>query len=449
MAGQAKVAETQFKVEFTVDNDSGDIGDALTTNFTTLRIINSTRSIWPIFQLYFQIDNQVFIENNIYGVDTLTCKIYLTGDTGDESSEPVEFKLLYLEAKLDLPPKLEKNSPMDDAKENQRRHVIMTCLSLPAYLAMTSFVNKLYEEPTNMTPLDIVKDLLDQKKIDKTKIIDKGANKNFISQMIIPPMTIRSAVDYIHQNYGIYSGPMFRYCNYSGQFLLWDLKKKFDKEKENPWFKVHKIPSAFDTPGTMDEINDQTISTKDEFMIYDVTETIHHANAGIIRYGYDNIYIYHPHEDIAVFQKKNVEDIVQDYGIWQDDKKMKYHKDLKARKMYFNDMVGFEKNGYDGEYDNSILINDMATNFQNESAVRIVVYRNVKFTKLIKVGEVMYLKPYSDFELFKGSNYEGGYLVSDSDIVLTREQGGSQQNNINCIATLTAYRTVQSKDDKN
>ena len=197
----------------------------------------------------------------------------------------------------------------------------------------------------------------------------------------------------------------------------------------------------------MQELNDVTVASENEFMIYDVTETIHHGNAGIIRYGYDNTYIYHPHEDIVVFQKKNADDIISDYGIWHDSSEMAYHPDLKNRRMYFTDLVGFETDdAYSGNYNTDILTSEMATSFQNEAAVRIAIYRNVKFTKVLKVGEVMYLKPYSDFEFYPGSNYEGGYLIETSDVTLTREQRGSQEDNINCIAVLTAYRTVQSKD---
>ena len=437
-----KVAETQFRIEFETD---GDMNESLTTHFSTMRIINSTRAIWPIFQLYFHVDNQTFIEKNIYGKSTITCKIYATHEDGTKS-EPIEYKLLYIECNLDLPPKEEKNRTIDDQQEVQRRHAMVSCVSLPAYQSMTTFVNKLYEEEEDhLRPIDYVKDLLDQNGI-KYIIKEDGCNKDLINQMIIPPMTMRNAVDYINQNYGIYSGPMFRYCNYSGEFLMWDLKKMYEQHKDSPWVKMHKSPSHFDTPGKFKEINEIAASTENEFVTHKLAESINHGNANMLRYGYDNIYIYHPSSDIAVFQKKNADDIITDYGIWHNKNEMKYHPELKTRKLYFSDMRGFENEDYTGKYNTDMLTQNMASAYQNAAAVRITLLRNVKVPLASKVGEVLYLKPYSDFEKFQGSNYEGGYLISDSEIVFTREESGSQEQNVTCIATLTAHRTSQSKD---
>jgi hypothetical protein len=448
MAGSPKSSVTQFWIEFHTAND---INEALTTHYSHIRIINSTRSIWPIFEVYFHIDNQVFIEKNLYGADDITCKIWYTAETGEPVNEPVTYTLLYLESRIELTLKEEKNNTIDNLQEVQRRYVKVTFLSKPAYLAMTTFVNKLWEDPdgltgTQMRPLDFIQEILDDGDIPY-KIYPAGMNEDLVQQMVIPPTTLKGAVDYINQNYGIYTGPMFRYVNYSGEFLMWDLKQMYENKKENPWIKIHKLPSHFSTPDLFEEITEKVIQTSDEFTTYDASESIHHANANVIKYGYDNIYIYHPHEDIAVFMKKNVDDIVKDFGIYHASDEMKYNKELMNRKLYYHDMVGFESGtGYDGKYNDAMLTHDMATSFQNAAAVRIQLYRNVKFQMVQKVGEVLFLEPYMDHEKFKGSNYKGGYLISDSDILFSKMRGNAGTININCVATLTAYRTTQSMD---
>src|ERR1035437_4203807 len=106
---------TQLAVEFSTD---GDENQSLTTNFTTMRIINSMRGCWPIFELYFFIDNQMFIEKNIYGVNDIVCKVYYTSDTGEKVEPPIEYRLLYLESRIELPPKEEVNGPWDNIKES-------------------------------------------------------------------------------------------------------------------------------------------------------------------------------------------------------------------------------------------------------------------------------------------------------------------------------------------
>jgi len=269
-----KGSKTQFSISF----ETGDktVDEAFGTNFSSLRIINSTRSIWPIFYLCFNLDNQIIIEKNMYGLDDITCKIEFTGNAGEPAPVPIEFKLLYLESNLDLSPKEEENGSVDSIKEPQRRHVIMTCLSKPAYLTLTKFVNKLFEDPdgatgAQLTPLDMIKQMLDDAGIKEYRIIDDGMNEDTVQQMIIPPMTVKSAIDYINQNYAIFQGPMLRYVNYSGQLLLWDLKQMFDKYKDSPFITLHKSPSHFDTPGMFNEINQIAAETQDEFVIYMAT----------------------------------------------------------------------------------------------------------------------------------------------------------------------------------
>jgi len=440
--GDPKRAVTQFKVEFETD---GDENEALTTHFSTMQIINSTRSIWPIFNIWFHVDNQIFIEKNIYGMTDIVCKIKYTEDNGEDAANHVKFTLIYLESAISLPPKIEENVPLEDAREVNKMYVLVTCIAKPAYLSMSTFINKLWEEPTEMTPLDMIKKLLVDNEIPN-RVFDDGFNDNKIQQMLIPPMTFKGAVDYINQSHGIFSGPLFRYCNYSGEFQMWDLRKMFELKKDSPWVKFHKSPSAFTTPGLFEKINEIAYNTDDEFVTYVGAETIHHANANVIKYGYENIYIYHPHEDIALFQKKTLDEIIPDYGIWHDSDELKFHPDLRQRSMYFYDMKGFETgDGYTGEYSNHILTQDMATSFQNASAVRLKLFKNVKLPMVMKVGEVLYLKPYSDFEKYPGSNYEGGYLITDSMVVITRIMK-KEEININCTATLTAVRTTQSKN---
>jgi hypothetical protein len=435
---------SNFIIEFQGDNDK--ISESLSTHYSTIRIINSINSIWPIFQLYFVCDNQLFIEQDVYGSTDITLKIWYTGSDGEKRGSPVEYKLIILESKIDLPPKDQKTGTIGNQSEQQKIHVVVTCLAKPAYEAMTQFVNKLWEDSdgmtgTSKTPLDCVKEILKDNKITY-RIFEDGKNEDTIQQMIIPPMTVRSAVDYINQNYGIFSGPLFRYANYSGQFLLWDLSKMYSNYKNQPWVKMHKASSNFDDAQQFHEINKLTMNQSDEFVTNDSTETIHHSNANVIRYGFDNIYIFHPHEDLVSFQKRNLDDIILKFGMWHNSDNMKYHPDLKNRKMYFIDMVGFETgSGYEGKYNDHILTQDMATSFQNTASIRMKLYKNVKFHMIQKIGEVLFLEPYSDHEKYKGSSYRGAYLVSESEIVFTREH-----DTVNCIATLTAYRTAQSMD---
>lgn len=438
----SKQVVTQFITEIYTE---GDQNEALTTCFTEFRIINSMRAPWPIINLYCALDNQVIIEKEIYGKSDITVKIWLTGEDGEKQEPPWEFTLLYLEANLDLPTKVEDN--ISDPRESFRRQVCFTCVAKPAFVAMTQFLNYIYEEPTSKTPIEIIKDLLDKVSITDRIISEEGKNENKIGQLIIPPMTVKSAVDFVNEKFGIYQGPLFRYANYSGQFLMWDLKKKFEEQKAEGFSKYHKLPSFSARQGLFDEINNTVSETDNNYLVYDDVKTLHYANAKVANFGYDNIHIIHPHEDIAVFQKKNVDDIVKDLGLWCDTEELKYHKDLKHRKLYYTDHKGFETDdGYSGEYSDYPLQSRMSDNMRDAASLRFFIYRNVKFNICQKVGEVLYLKPYSEHEYYQGSNYEGAYMVSESIITLTKNYMGQTFDNTFCHCRITGHRTVQTKD---
>ena len=435
---------TQFIVEFFTD---GDNNQCLSTAFTTMRIINSVRSCWPIVELYFMIDNQAVIEKNIYGSSEIKVFIWNIDEEGRKIPKPMIWDLLYLESNITLPQKPKNNGPWDDMKETQRRRLQITCLSRPSFIAMSTFVNKLIEgDNTSKAPLDVIKDLLCQHGIE-AKIYCCGKNNSIIPQLLIPPMTMKSAIDFMNEKFGLFSGPLFRYANYAGQLCIWDLKKRWEKTKSCGFTKMHKMPSFSECPALYNTVTELVQNTADNFLTYDNVQTLHYGNATMIKNAYQNVYITHPHEDIAYFHKYNADQIVTSQGLWNTNDEMKYHPSTKIRKKYFYDWQGFEtKCGFSGDYNDSAMTSSLGDLFKDAASIRFVLYRKVKISLISRVGEVCYLKPYAAHEKYPGSNYEGAYLLTDTEIILTREQSGIQEDNVECIAKITGCRTVQSKN---
>ncbi len=440
----ATIVNTQTVIEIYTD---GDQNECLTGSFTTMRIINSVRAPWPIVEMHFLIDNQPMIEKNIFGASDIEVYIWYVGEDGIKIPDPMIWNLLYLESNIELPQKPKDNGPWDDEEEGQRRNFVISCLSKPSFLTMSAFVNRLWEgDDTGMIPLDIIKELLSLKGIE-SRIFDDGKNEDTIPQLIIPPMTMKSATDFVNEKFGIFKGPTFRYANYAGQFCMWDLKERWELTKDTGFTKTHKMPGFSDDVGLFEEINDSISENPDEFLTYDHVQTIHYGNASIVKNGYDNIYITHPHEDIAFFHKWNTDDIISDFGLWHDNDELKYHDETKIRKKYYYDWKGFEvSSGYSGTYNDNAMTNALSDLYKSSAAIKFTIYRKVKISLVSRVGEVVYLKPYSYHELFPGSNYEGAYLITDSEIILTKESKGTQDDNIEIFATITACRSVQSKD---
>jgi len=441
---QPTIVNTQLLVEIFTNGDSN---QCLSSAFTTMRIINSIRSCWPIVELYFMIDNQAMIEKNIYGSREIKLYIWNLNEEGKKIPKPMIWDLLYLESNITLPQKPEKNGPWDDMKETQRRRLVITCLSRPAFIAMSTFVNKLIEgDNTGKTPLDVVKEIINSKNI-KYKMYDDGCNHKIIPQLLIPPMSLKSAIDFMNEKFGIFSGPLFRYANYTGHLCIWDLKKRWEKTKSCGFTKTYKMPAFCDNPTLYKIVTDLITARPDHFLTYDNVQTLHYGNATMIKNAFNNIYITHPHEDIAYFHKYNADQIIENYGLWNDTSEMKYHSTTKGRKKYYYDWKGFETEcGYSGDYNDYAMTSSLSDLFKDAASIKFVLYRIVKISLISRVGEVCYLNPYAYHEKYGGSSYEGAYLLTDTEIILTRESKGIQEDNIECFAKIIGCRTAQSKN---
>lgn len=436
--------DTQYRIEFFTD---GDNNQCLSSAFTTMRIINSIRSCWPIVELYFMIDNQAIIEKNIYGSNEIKVFIWSLDEEGRKLPKPMIWDLLYLESDVTLPQKPQYNGPYDDMKESQRRRLQITCLSRPSFIAMSTFVNKLIQgDDTSKTPLDVIKDLICQNNL-KAKIYDNGKNNSIIPQLLIPPMTMKSAIDYMNEKFGVFAGPLFRYANYAGHLCIWDLKQRWESTKSSGFTKMHKMPGLSEDPELYNNVNKLVENSADNFLTYDNVQTLHYGNAAMVKHGYKHIYVTHPHEDIAYFHRYNTDQIVSSQGLWNSADEIKYHPSTKIRKKYYYDWQGFEtKSGFSGDYNDCAMTSSLSNLFKDAASIRFVLYRKIKVSLISRVGEVCYLKPYAQHEKFPGSNYEGAYLLTDTEVILTREQSGNQEDNIECIAKITGCRTAQSKN---
>lgn len=425
----------------------GDQNQCLSTSFTTMRIINSIRSCWPVMELHFMMDNQPMIEKDIYGSSDLKVYIWDVGDDGEKVPKPMIWDLMYLESNITLSQKPIQNGPWMNEEETQKGRLIITCLSKPAFIAMSTSVNKLIEgDNTGKTPLCVCKDLLTSKGIE-ANIKDCGHNTKKIPQLVIPPMTMKSAVDYLNEKFGIFQGPLFRYANYAGQFCMWDLKQHWEKTKATGFTKVHKMPSFAKCPELYNTVVDLVSNRPDHFLTYDNVETLHYGNSAMIKNGYNNIFIAHPHDDIAYYHKMKSDDVIKSQGLWHDNPQMKFHPETKIRKKYYIDWKGFETcSGYGGGFNDYAMSSAIADSFKDATSLKFTLYRKVKISLISRVGEVCYLKPYAEHEMYPGSNYEGAYLISDTEIVLTKESTGAQEDNLECFAKIIGCRTAQSKN---
>jgi len=414
---------------------------------TKLRIVNSIHNCWPIVDLYLALDNQDIIEFDVYGQHEFLLRIWNTTETGEMQDPETEFKLLYLESDLDLPPKPEDNTG-EKYTDYQKRSILVRCIPYPAVNVMTCFINRLWEEESGMKPIEFIKEILDIKGYLKDSIIiDDGMNEFKVNQLIVPPTTIKRSVDYINEKFAIYEGPLFRYCNYAGHFLMWDLYEKMQKEKDKPRFEYIKLSAQYDSDKLFWEQNKKASDKWGEIYVgHDSVETVHYPNSVFVNYGYHNLMITHPRSDLYYIIQKNGPTAIEENGIWHDNKDTKYYQQMKHRKMYSTDSVGFEELGYTAKYSPSPLSNRLGDHFKDMFSIRFALRRNVSLRYVMQCGEVCKVTVDSKHEMTPGKNYSGSYIVETSDITLDKEPTGNGGDNYDAVCFITAFRSVMSKD---
>lgn len=430
---------SQFKITLKIEGY-----DKLSSTIDRIEILNSMNTGWPIIYIYATFDNQMVIENNIFGQKELELEIIPLREDGIEREPKTTLRLLYLQSNLDLPEKESLNVGGNHSDE-QRRKVIFQCFSMNAYNVWTTFVNKIFEEPSLLTPYEIVDLIMRERGFSSfmTMVSRDNINEGFINQLIIPPMSLKKMVEYVDEKLSIYKGPLFRYCNYSGHIVMFDLWKNYEKNKENPVLHVFKLPSHYDDPNRFDVVN-KKISAKPDIMTstFRNFETVHNSNSSLIHSGSTNVFITKPRENLFHLTQVESELVKTEMGFFHQSTDWKIHPFMKNRKKYYNDFVGFENEGYSGKMVEDFASARMSNNIMNCFTIRFEFNRNINIDNVMKVGEVVYIDAESEHEMLPDTNYSGAYVMNSSNVVFYRKEGTASWD---CSCRVVASRTIQQK----
>lgn len=427
-------------------DDSPD--DVLSENLAKVTIKSNIDNGYPIIQLFFYSDNQKFIEENIYLQKKITLKVQYTDENGIEEGDPIIFQLMVMEHDLQLPSK--KYNNVSDHTENQRRMSCATCVCIPCFKILTAIVNRLWDSDGSsdqtITPFDAVKQLAQDAGVSDSVIIDKGKNDHKLDQLLIPPMSFGESLNYINNMYGIFDNECLKYIDYNGTFRLYDLVKYYEEHK-NGDITLHKLPifapkEIYDPPTKKAKIH------YDHFVCYDYASTVMRSNDSFVSNGYKQTYIYHPFTDIAYYVNKEVDEEALKHGfIPGGSKDLKiYKKGLSERYVSHCEDIGMMTSYYAFDPSERLFNRRINREMMSLNFVKFNVNRKIKIHYLIKPGETVYFKSYSEHEHFNKSNYDGTYIIMNTTVTLSRFRNGFMNDSIVNDAEVVACRTVQSFD---
>jgi len=406
-----------------------DNGVDLNKFINKVRMTNSIHSIYPIVTLTLLLDNANIIKNDIFGQTALTLSIELRGED-NIPKEITVFKLLYLQSNLDLSPKTQVSETIDQVYYN----VMLTCLVEDCYMIMSKHINYLNEEPASLNPISLIEDALSEIGITNPKVaIDfRNINDHTIDQVIIPPMSVSRMIDFINEKYGIYYGPLFKYCTIdfpSGtpSLKLWDLTQIMN---DNAVATIWQMP--VDGGSKKNKIVELCVDDLNFYTIRSI-KTLNYANSNIIKNRYDKTQIIHPEDELYDHVHFTMDDIVKTEGT-SENKVLTFNPKLKEIEKHF--CINLKGQAYNAPYGEAHLSSRMADQMKNNISIGITLEHNLRITNLVKVGSCVQFEP----AVAEYVDYQGKYIMRNSDIIWVKQ--GDQWDT---ICNMTLMRTVRSK----
>lgn len=382
--------------------------------------IETAASVMSLFQyviLEFDIDQKNAILEKIYGQEEILLTIHLMTENMT-ILETIQYDLLCLNPKMDLTLK----SPSDKPDHPQSGIMKITCVVRNAYNTMMTEVNKLIEDRDKKTPLEAIQAILNDFSKVETDIKDKNANKEKIYQMIIPPMPLYKAVQYIDKSFGVFDGPLFQFCrkDVDGEkFQMWDLSKAME---DNEHYQVNFLTLGGDQ---QEEIKD---TGSDDFHFYtrEPVKQKYRGNEGLMLNSFRHSFISKPNDDLYHVVETTMEDIFNQNATTDGEKKMYINDLVKNRHEVHNrHFTGYEKT-------DNFAKSFLSRKISNLSEIEIKIDRNTRIANLTKLGIPIMLKMFVP----EYTELQGKYVVSGYALTFNREA----EQNFTCRARIKCFR---------
>ena len=386
-----------YTLEFYID----DLDLSLKLNSVT--IVTSMKAVYQTVVLHFEIDAKDFILEQIYGQKH--AKIIITMMTEDNRpGEVTELELFIV--KDNIPLSIKDNSQKPDHEQSDPIKFIT--IIRDSSKNMNTTINKLFSNTSPRTPIQAIKDIYDDYIGGESQIEMDNSNQESIYQMIIPPMTFNKAIGYIDGYFGIYKGPMFKYCHYDKKFYMWDLSKKINKQEE---YLVYVLSRGAQDKDIMEESG----SDDSTFYTYSTLQSQYKSNKNIIKNSFKQRIVAKPIDSLFKNIDIDMDDIFQNNSIIDGRADIKYDDIVKERYKYHSRNIM----GYEGTEDFARAF--FSRKISGTSDFSFTLHRNITLNKLTRIGIPIKVSP----QLPEYSGYQGKYIVSNSIITFSR---GEQQH---------------------
>lgn len=402
----------QYSVQFSIGQN------VLTNNIQSFTIINSIKSIYPIFNIKVIVDSREYFNNKIYGQENAKMDFLVSNNVSVGGMELTSVDLFIVH--MDVPLSLKMDESGDKKQEEPINDIIsIIAIAKNPYLTMATTVNKVFtssstngKEDSN-TPIKMVESIFD--KFIKTKVTknisDKKANKTSIFQTVIPSMSFIKSIRFINDNYGLYDGAMFVFCDMFNNFNLHCIGAQF---KEQPLYEVAFLASGKDDA----EVYNRAKNEKNFTFTYSTITSKNKTNNKLLKYASNFASIVKPIDKFFELKEHKLEDSVDQTLLLNDEMKFR-------SVMFYGNTTG-------GESDSKIK-SLMSSILENSSTIKFNLGSNsLNLELLSQIGKPVLISPQSIEYL----SFSGKYIIGVSVINFSK----ASSMNYDVSAEIHAFR---------
>ena len=399
------------------------IGDLdYSCNIYKVEMASSTQFIFNAFLIGLLMDPGELLEESTFGQNEAHLTVSLTAHEGIIEGGQIDLKLIILKMLFPVTPR-ERSKPGEESF--QPRRVILICIPKIPFLTMYTPVNKIIQNNSNLTPLDVVELIIkDFLKGTQNKVDRKNENKTSLFQLLIAPTSFVNSVKYIDKKYSLYrGGESFIFCRADdNQLCIWDLRQRFRKD-ESPEYTVHLLTSGIPEK---DEIL-ETPGDEDHFFTFTNIKTRYKGNQKVAQAAFQNTFFTKPLDQLHQVMNISLDSVFKENSLTDNLSELQFDKDLKKLKRFYPNVASVE----DSEY---MPRKFLANQIKDLSEISFTIDSgDLPFTKLSRVGVKINLEATKDIY----ATYQGSYIAKRSFIVWTRK---TKTQDFQCNALITCMR---------
>ncbi len=374
-----------------------------TSYLESCRIVTSLNIPYVYINIFMKVDTTDLLLDKIYGQDKIKLFIRLLEKDGNIKEE-IKFELMtFKSSHHNSLSTMAANASTNSGVYQNRLPFTIPSVPRDEFKGMTEFVNELY---FNKSLKNIIEDLVGRYTKLKLEIDEEGLNDEIIDQIIIPPMTLYKAIQYLDGTFGIYNGPVGIYAH-DGILHIKNLSKNINKL---PSLILYRLVTDW-SEDELKEVLDKCTGSDQFFYTFNPIKYNYNANSKYAILSRNMKFIVKPRDTLFHVIEEDLHNICKDNGLTTGKDDPYIDTDPNSRTKYYHEHIGYEKT-------ESFMRSQISKSISNLAVANVVLEKDLYINNFFNIGDSVKINT----KVIEEIDIAGIYILKSSLITLGRIQ---------------------------